>query len=243
MNLNKKSFDALEVQNDKEKNWDNYIEPENLPKPNMTKKRNFAIPLAGGFITSILLAFIIAEIAFNLIYVIVLFEFLTALAIGFSLKYLIAVSNFTETRKLKCLLFGMVMLIFVLCQYFEYEMSLTGCTDEGLSFYKYIVLRFKQGLIINSINAGWIGLIGSWIVQIACTYYMGVIILISGISKHQLSRVPREVIDFALYHQVKGKSEKEVRIELSQKGWTEKENQDEIFEAITAMDTLADLNR
>lgn len=241
--FDKESLDKLEIAIDRKNNWDDYIVPENLPEPNEIKKPNFSIPLVGGFISSILLAFIIAEISINVIYVIGLFEFLVALAIAFSLKYLIAISNFTEFKKLQYLLIGIIILTYALNQYFQYEIILRENNYERIGFVEFIKIRFEQGLIIKKTNTGWIGLLISWILQLVITYYIGLSKLISNIASYQLNRIPREVVDFAFYHFLKEKTEKEVRNELSQKGWTEKQNQDEVFEAIGAINTTTELNR
>lgn len=47
-----------------------------------------------------------------------------------------------------------------------------------------------------------------------------------------IKRIPTEVIDFAFYHFIKGKDEYQVRSELAQLGWIDKQNQNEVFEAI-----------
>jgi hypothetical protein len=52
------------------------------------------------------------------------------------------------------------------------------------------------------------------------------------IVKYCIDRVPQEVIDFALYHFVKEKEEKEVRIELSKMGWKTELQQNMVFEGI-----------
>jgi hypothetical protein len=46
-----------------------------------------------------------------------------------------------------------------------------------------------------------------------------------------------------LFFFVKGKTEVEVRQELSKKGWTEKQNQDEVFEAIGGLQGATEINR
>jgi hypothetical protein len=52
-----------------------------------------------------------------------------------------------------------------------------------------------------------------------------------------------EVVDFAFYHFVKEKTEDQVRTELSKMGWTEEQDQDEVFESISAVQGATELNR
>lgn len=241
--FDKESLEKLEIEVERKNNWDDYVIPEILPKPNRIKKPNFAIPLIGGFFTSIILALILAKVSVSGGYIIGLFELLVAIAIGFSLKYLIKFSNFTEFLKLKYLLIGMIVLIYVLNQYFQYEIILRENNYERIGFFEFIKLRFEQGLTIKKLNTGWIGLIISWGLQIILTYYVGLLRLITSITSYQLERIPTEVVDFAFYHFVKEKTEEQVRNELKNKGWTEKQNQDEVFEAIEAIYGANELNR
>ena len=243
-----KSFDGeslkkLEIEVDKKNNWDDYIIPENLPKPNEPKKSNFVIPLVGGIILSVVLAFILAKVSVNGLYVIGLFEFIVAMAIAFSLKYLIKFSNFTEFKKLQFLLIGIIILTYVLNQYFQYEIIITESNYERIGFFEFIKLRLESGLTIKKLNTGWIGLLISWVLQFVITYYVALVRLVSNITSFQLERVPMEIVDFAFYYFVKGKTEEEVRQELSKKGWTEKQNQDEVFEAIGGLQGATEINR
>lgn len=241
--FDKESLEKLEIEVERKNNWDDYVIPEILPKPNETKKPNFVIPLIGGIVVSIILALILAKVSVSGIYIIGLFEFLVAITIGFSLKYLIKFSNFTEFLKLKYLLIGMIILIYVLNQYFQYEIILRENNYDRIGFFEFIKLRFEQGLIIKNLNTGWIGLVISWVLQIIITYYVGLFRLVTSITSYQLERIHMEVVDFAFYHFVKEKTEEQVRIELKSKGWSEKQNQDEVFEAIEAIYGVYELNR
>ncbi|WP_100610683.1 DUF1499 domain-containing protein [Confluentibacter lentus] len=241
--FDKVSLEKLEIEVDKKNNWDDYIIPENLPKPILNKTPNFAIPIVGGLIISILLSSVIAILSVNGIYIIGLFEFLVALAIGFLMKYLIKISNFTEFKKLQYLLIGMIILIYVLNQYLQYEIILRENNYDRIGFFEFLKLRLEAGLTIKKLNTGWIGLVVSWGLQFVITYYVAILRLITGITSYQLERVPIEVVDFAFYNFVKNKTEDDVRKELSLKGWTDKQNQDEVFEAIGAIHGATEINR
>jgi len=241
--FDKESLEKLEIEVERKNNWDDYVIPEILPKPNEIKKPNFTIPLISGIVVSIILALILAKVSVRGIYIIGLFEFLVAIAIGFSLKYLIKFSNFTEFLKLKYLLIGMIILIYALNQFFQYEIIVRENNYDRIGFFEFIKLRFEQGLTIKKLNTGWIGLIISWGLQIIITYYVGLFRLIASITSYQLERIPMEVVDFAFYHFVKEKTEDQVRNELKNKGWIEKQNQDEVFESFDAIYGANELNR
>ncbi|HEX8013728.1 MAG TPA: hypothetical protein VF465_00715, partial [Flavobacterium sp.] len=128
-------------------------------------------------------------------------------------------------------------------QYFQYEIILSENNYDRIGFFEFMKIRFAQGLTIKTLNTGWIGLVISWILQLGLTYAIAYFRLVSTIASYQLERIPTEVLDFTYYHLLKGKSEKEVRIELNNKGWTEIENQNEVFEAVQAIYGQIELGR
>ena len=241
--LDKDSIKNIEADFIKNNDWDDYIIPETLPKPTKYKNPNFIILLVGGILLSTLLAFILANISISGIYIIGLFEVGVGLCIGVALKYLIKVSNFTDYNKLHKLLIAIVGLTYLLNQYFQYELILNENNLERIGFLKFLGYRLENGLIIKELNTGWIGLIISWIVQLVLTYYIATMKMINNLNKYQLEKIPIEVVDFAYYHFIKDKTEEQVRAELSSKGWSEQSNQDEVFEAIGALNNVREIGR
>ena len=237
------ALNQLEKETEKKNNWDDYVIPETLPKPLESKKPNFLIPTIGGIITSLILGFVIAEVSIHGIYFIGLFEFLVGIAIAFVLKLLIKTSNFTDFQKLNFLLIAMIIITYLSNQYFQYEIILSENNYDRIGFFEFMKIRFTEGLTIKTLNTGWIGLIISWIFQLGLTYAIAYFRLVSTITSYQLERIPTEVLDYSYYQFIKGKSEQEVRIELANKGWTEIENQNEVFEAIQAVYGQIELSR
>ncbi len=234
----------LEKETEKANNWDNYVIPDSLPQPKERKKPEILIPIIGGIITGLLLGFILAFLSMEGLYFIGVFEFLVALAIGFALKYLIKLGNYTNYKKLNYILMGIILITYVSNQYFQYQMVLAENNNLSMSFIEFIKLRLEMGLTINeSINTGWIGLIISWALQLGLTYIIGTLRLTSVVTAYQLERVPQEVSDFAFYHFVKKKTEKQVRTELSKMGWKEKQDQDDVFESIGAIQNAIEIQR
>ena len=72
---------------------------------------------------------------------------------------------------------------------------------------------------------------------------ISVFLLIKGIADHQLSKTPREVLDFAYYHFLKGKNEEEVREELAKMGWSNKSDQEDVFNSIATIFEMQDISR
>ncbi|GAB3540228.1 hypothetical protein GCM10027443_37860 [Pontibacter brevis] len=241
--FDKAALAELEKEVEKTKNWDDYEIPESLPQPKERKEPQLWVPIVGGIIAALLLGFVVAFLSLKGIYIIGVFEVGIAFAIGFVLKYLIKASNYTNYSKLNFLMIGMVGIVYVSNQYFQYQIILIENNLQPIGFLEFIKLRLEAGLTIKSLNNGWIGLVISWIFQLGLTYAMGVLRLVSNLTSYQLERVPMEVVDFAFYHFVKEKTEDQVRTELSKMGWTEEQDQDEVFESIGAVQGATELNR
>jgi hypothetical protein len=241
--FDKQSLQEFEKEIEKKNNWDDYIIPETLPKPIQRNAPIIALPIIGGLLISLILGFALAFISVKGIYIIGVFEILVAYAITFAMKYLIKISNFTDLNKLYYILAAMIILIFVLNQYFQYEMIFNTNNLDESGFLEFLTLKFSQGLIIETFNTGWIGLLISWMLQLGLTGLVVYLKIVSVLITYVIERVPNEVVDFAYYHFVKEKTEDQVRNELAKKGWSEKMNQDEVFEAIGGFQSATELNR
>ena len=239
----KKQLAELEDKTIRANNMDDYKIPESLPKPKRHVKSKFWIPIIGGILLSAILGLLLAFMTIKVSYIIGIYEVAVSFIIGFALKYLIKLSNYTKFDKLNYLLIGVVLLTYLLNQYFLYLLIVSEKNIEIFSFFNFIELRFQEGLRIKSMNTGWIGLVVSWIVQIGFTYAIAYIRLASNLTQYQLEKVPMEVIDFTCYHFVKGKDENGVRKELASKGWSNIEDQNDAFEAIGAIHQIQELNR
>ena len=233
--FDKEALAELEKEVEKANNWDDYEIPESLPQPKKQKEPQLWIPIVGGIITALILGFIVAFLSVKGIYIIGLFEVGVAIVMGFVLKQLIKVSNYTFYDHLHYLLIGMILITYISNQYFQYQIILNENNFEPFSFWEFMQARFEAGLTIKSLNTGWIGLLISWALQLVITYFVGVLRLSSSLISYSLERVPMEVVDFAYYHFVKEKTEDQVRAELTKIGWNKKQDQDEVFESIGAL--------
>lgn len=241
--FDQEALQELEKEAERKNNWDDYIIPDTLPKPAQTKTPDLTIPLIGGLFVSLILGFTLAYLSVKGVYLIILFEFLVATAIGFAMKYLIKFSNYTDFRKLQYVLAAMIILIYASSQYFQYEIILRENNLERIGFLSFLKIRFSQGFTVNKVNLGWIGWIISWIIQLGLTGLFTYLKIIMVLTKYVLERIPAEVVDFACYHAFKNKSEEEIRKELAGKGWSDKKDQDEVFEAIGGLYSATELNR
>lgn len=239
----KEALSELEEKESRANNWDDYEIPDTLPQPKKQAEPKFWIPIIGGIILSILLGFIVAFLTIKFTYVIGVYEVAVGFLIGFGFKYLIRLGNYTNFDRLNYVLIGVVLIAYFLNQYFLYGLIISENNAEPIGFFNFIQLRFQEGLIIKSMNTGWIGLAMSWIFQIGFTYGVAYIQLASQLTQYQLEKVPMEVVNFAFYHFVKGKDENGVRQELSKMGWSKEANQNDVFESIGAIQGMQELNR
>lgn len=241
--FDKEALAELEKQVEKTNNWDDYEIPKSLPQPKEIKEPKLWIPIAGGLITALLLGYVVAFLSLKGIYIIGLFEVGVAVVMGFVLKQLIKLSNYTFYDHLHYLLIGMILITYISNQYFQYQIILNENNYRLFSFLEFMRARFDAGLTIKSLNTGWIGLLISWVLQLVITYFVGILRLSSSLISYSLERVPIEVVDFAYYHFVKEKTEDQVRAELAKMGWDKTQDQDEVFESIGALQGATEFRR
>lgn len=240
---NRDELKQLEKDQESKENWDDYKIPTELPKPKSVRKPNIIFPIITSVIFSVSLAFIIAKISISGKYIIFLFEFLIGLALAFSLKIGIKLGNFTSFNKLRNIIIISILIVFIGNQFFQYNIILIENNLERIGFFEFLKLRLQQGLTIKTLNVGTIGLIISWILQLGLTFVFGYLNLTRFLINYVVQRIPIEVIDFAFYHFVKGKDENQVRAELSSLGWSNVQNQNEVFEAIDGIQGNNEMNR
>ncbi len=241
--LDTQKLTELEEELKKKDNWDDYVIPEKLQPPEKFKEPQILIPALGLLGVAFILAYILAFVSINGIYVIGLFEVGIGIALGFSLKYLIQLGNYTDLSALKFVLGGAIVITYFFNQYFQYHIILSQNNYEPIGFIEFIKMRLEHGLTIKSMNTGAIGLIISWCIQLGLTFVVAYLRTISAIVKYTIERVPEEVVQFAMYHFVKGKNEIAVKQELSKLGWKNQLEHDAVFEAIGGMQGGQELGR
>lgn len=236
------SLNEFEKQVEKQNNWDDYVIPDTLPKPFSIKTPNFSVMIVGSCFLSLVLGFVWGWIMVNRGYVFGVFELLAPTFIAFAMKYLLKLSNYADFSKLKYLFLGTIILMFGVSLYFQWEL-LEDNSLKRLYFGEFMTEKFFSGLEIGGFNTGWIGLLISWLLQIALATTILFVQMVYNITLYLSTRVPNEVIDFAFFHFLKGKSEEEVRNELSKKGWLDTQSQDEVFIAIANLPSEMELRR
>lgn len=236
-------LNQIEQDTKSEVEWDDYEIPDSLPQPKTRKEPEIYTPIIGGVIISLLLGLAIAFLSIEGLYIIGIFELAVGFILGLAFKYLIPFSNYTNHSRLNYLLAVLVFIIYLSNQYFEFLIISSRNVNLNISLWEFMEYRFYNGLTIKSLDVGSIGLVILWIFQLVFTYLMGSLRLGLYLTNYQFERVPSEVIDFCMYHFVKEKSESEVRYELTQKGWSKTEDQNDVFEAIAAIYSSQEIRR
>jgi len=222
---------SLEDEIRKRENWDDYEIPESLPQPPKYKKPNITMPVLGGMLCSLLLAYIISFLAYKGAYIVGLFEIGVGMTLGLCITISMKLGNFLYWNYIRIVLLGSVLLTFILSNVFLYQFSVIS-GETYAAFSDFMAQKFNKGIALRRIEFGSWAVIVHWGIQIFFTYFIASIKLTSSCFSITMSRVPVEVVEFAMYHTVKGKDHKEIEKELAKIGWENKIEQQMVFEAL-----------
>ena len=228
---------AFETEVKKIQTWDDYLVPETLSMPTETKNLDVKILVIGSLIIALILGFLLSFVFINKAYVVGIMDLLIGTIILFVIKHLIKLSNYTNFVNLQWLLITMLVLVYLSSQYFQYKITLNDTNFSG--FWAFLNFRYSEGLTMKKFNFDWIFLI----IEFGSTLFLSHLKLFDILIAYSMERVPSDVVDFAYYHSIKGKSEEGVRKELTKKGWSDVKNQAEVFAAIEAYQNTDKLNR
>lgn len=233
----KESLKAFETEVKKIQTWDDYLVPETLSMPTETKNLDVKILVIGCLVIALILGFLLSFIFINKVYAIGLMEALIGTIILFVIKHFIRLSNYTNFVNLQWLLVTMLILVYLSSQYFQYKITLNESDFTG--FWAFLNFRYSEGLTMQKFNYDWIFLV----VEFGVTIIVCILNLSSILTEYLMERVPSDVVNFAYYHSVKGKSEEGIKKELTKKGWSDVKHQTEVFDAIEAYQNTDKLNR
>jgi len=221
--------------------WDDYEIPESLPQPQKRRNPSLPIVLLGAIITAITTGYIIA-LTESTIQLFVLIEFGSIFSTCFIFKQLIRLSNYTNFKILYRIQTITIITSLISGQFFLNRMILPEYSFwEYLQRFAYYIndnLLAKQPIILG---IGWLLVMG--LVILIFTLAIPSTILSRRLSEFQIRKVPKEVIDFVYYLCLKDKDEEEIKKELAHFGWSEKQYQDDVFEAIGRIVEWQEFNR
>lgn len=226
---------SLLIEIEKIESLEDYVIPESLPKPELTKEPNIWLPVSVGIFSSLVLGLIFGLFT-KYFYIILLYESGIGIALAFFIALGVKWGGYTNYKILRFILAGCVLVIVVSSQYFQHLLMNIDYNDYNLTFIQFMELRFESGFEFDGTNTGWIGLIVMFLIQLAVPYFVGLLNLAASITNYLIKQIPKEVLDFTYYYWVKTESEEQIRKELSLKGWVLKTDQDKVFEAFDAID-------
>ncbi|EDM45094.1 hypothetical protein SCB49_03199 [unidentified eubacterium SCB49] len=233
----------LESEFEKQNNWADYKIPSELPKPKEFGEPNLVFSIIGGSIIAILFGLLIAFLTVNFTYFIGVYEFGIGIGIGYLFGQVLKKTNYIEFRPTQIIIGGMMILMFLTNLFTQYQLIIAENNISELGFFEFIKFRIEGGLTIKDLNTGWIGLTLSWIFQIVFPFFLAQAKVAGITMNYMIEKIPEKVLEYTIYLFDIGKQESEVRAELSQKGWNEKSDQDEIFEALGAINGFQQNNR
>jgi hypothetical protein len=233
----------LETEYEKQNSWAEYEIPSELPSPKEFGKPNLNLSIIGGFVIAILFGLLIAFLTVNFTYFIVLYEVGIGLGVGYLFGQVLKKTNYIEFRPIQFIIGGMMVVMFFTNLFTQYQLIITENNISGLGFFEFIKLRFESGLTIKDLDTGWIGLSLSWIFQIVLPFFIAQAKVAGITMNYMIEKIPEKVLEYTIYLFEMDKSESEVRIELAQKGWNKKSDQDEVLEALRAVSGFHQSNR
>ena len=233
----------LEAEFVNQNNWADYEIPNQLPKPKNIGKPNLVLSLIGGLIIATLIGAIIAFLTFNLTYIIGIYEVGIGFGAGYLFSQVLKKTNYIEFRPIKLMVGGMMMMIFLINQFIQYQLIISENDIYGVGFLEFMKMRIENGLNINDLNTGWIGLVLSWLFQIVFPYFISISKVAISTARGIIEKIPDKVLEYTIYLFEMEKSESEVRAELAQRGWEKKSDQDDVFRAISEISGFNQANR
>jgi len=223
-------FDEIEKATIVKDNWDDYVVPETISEPKKYKEPIILVPTIGYLLLSVGLGYIISILSVSGLYVIGLFEVVVGFILAYSLKVFLPLSNYTHSKNLRTIIIISIILTYLLNQYFQYLHFKKEYSD--LTFLIFISERLKHGFIFKELNTGTIGQVVFWIVQVGLTFLIALFQSFKVIMNYSIDRVPDDVINYMMYLMAKNKQEREIKIELSKKGWKKDIEINMVFEAV-----------
>lgn len=233
----------LETEFEKQNSWADYEIPTELPKPKEFEKPNLPFSIIRGLFIAILFGILVAFLTVNFTYFIGIYELGIGIGIGYFLGQVLKKTNYFEFLPIKLIIGGMMIIMFLTNQFTQYLLIIIENNISDLGFFEFMKMRFENGLTIKDLNTGWIGLTLSWGFQMVFPYFLAVGQTAGITASYMIEKIPEEVLEYTIYLFEMEKSESEVRAELAQKGWNKKSDQDDIFQAISAISEFHQMNR
>ncbi|WP_298512645.1 hypothetical protein [uncultured Kordia sp.] len=225
----------IQTAHEKQYGWDDYEVPTELPKPGIYKEPNVVLSIVGGLIIAIIFGILVGFLTQSFTYIIGLYEVGIGFGIGYLFGQVLKKTNYLKFKTVQFTLAGMMLVMLLTNLFTQYVLITTKANISDLSFFEFLNLLLEAGLTIKKSNLGWIGLVISWLLQIVFPFILAQAKVAMIVMNHDIKKVPEAVIEYTIYLFEMGKTESEVRAELSLKGWGKKTDQQSIFHALVAI--------
>lgn len=236
-------LNELEEEFNKINNWEEYEVPDKLPLPKKNREPNISIAIVGGLILAIILGFFYGYLTNLFGYLIGLYEFGIGISVGYLFGKILVRANYLHEKPAKIMIGSILLIILISSQFIGFIIIKTQNSLTDLSFFNFINLHLERGLTIDNIETGWIGLIIVWGFQLVLPFIIAVFKSTLIVMKAVYEKVPEEVLEYTIFLIKKNKPISEVRLLLAEKGWSEKSDQEDIFDAINVIIGIQDFRR
>lgn len=233
----------LEEEFNKNNNWEDYEVPDQLPPPPKTIEPSLSLTITAAIVIAAICGITLGFLNHNFGQIIGIYELGIGLFVGYFFGLTITKTNFTTHNAIKIIIVCILLTILFISLITEYYIGRSNLLYSNLELADYLKLRVERGLVFENMNTGWIGLVIAWIFQIWFAYIIALYRATHLILFFFINRIPTEVINFTVYHLENGSSISQTRYHLAQKGWKKTSDQDNIFEAISDIFGLQELNR
>ena len=233
----------LESAYEKQNSWEDYEIPTELPKPKQSSEPNLSLSITGGITTAIIIGLLLGFVTIKFTHIIGLYEIVFGIILGYLFGQILKKTNYINYRNIQYIIGVMVLITFLTSQYLQYQLIILENNIQGLGFFELMKIRLEKGMVLNDSNTGWIGLVISWGLQIVFLFFVALTVVTRIAMNYMIEKIPNTVIEYTIYLFEMDKSESEVRALLAQKGWNNKNDQDDIFEALGAISGFHENNR
>lgn len=236
-------LNELETEFEKQNSWVDYEVPSKLPKPKKFGKPNLILTIIGGLIIAILFGILIGFLTIEFTYFIGLYELGIGIGIGYLFGLVLRQTNYIEFRPIQFIIAGMMVILFFTNLYTQYYLVSIENNMITFNFIEFMRFRWEVGLKIKKLETGSVGLLLFWIFQIVFPFFLAEVKIAGITMNYMIEKIPKKVLEYTIYLFDIGMQVSEVRAELSQKGWNKESDQNEVFEALGAINGFRENNR
>ena len=214
-----------------------YEPPSVLPPPRESPQGNLILPLALGGAAAAVMGLLLYFVG-QFLYIYILYNSVIGMVIGVAMGWGVRRFHYNDEKVLGVWAVACSLLAYAVFNYTMFRVMTAESGIMGPTFLQFLVLRAENEPLFFGIEPGKIGNFVVWFVELGITAYFALTNLMSGVARHNIDAVPREVVEFLLHEIAEGKEERDVRYGLRKRGWGDPLDQDKALEAAGAVITM-----